>query len=910
MKREPSRRWSRIFKLDARTEVEQELAFHLEQRVRANIARGMDEEAARAAAHERFGDVKTVRAECTDLLIAERRTEARREWMKMSWLDFKLGFRMLVKYPGLTLVGGLALVFAIWVSASAFELIRQAVHPSIPLPQGDRLVRLRNWDTQTNRVEARLLQDFVTWREALKSVEAMGAYSTVTRNLAVGNRVAEPVAVAEITTNAFSLAGIRPLMGRTLLPADEQPAAPPVIVIGYHLWHSRFDAAGDVIGQTVKLGGVQSTIVGVMPEGFGFPISHSLWSPLRLNPLEYARRDGPGISVFGRLARGASLEQAEAELTTLGQRASADFPDTHAFLRPQILPYAKSVFITRPDDAAFLMSFNLLLFMLLVLICGNVGLLMFARAATRESEIIVRNALGASRGRIIAQLFAEALVLGTAAAALGLAAAGFGLRWVISAVEADLMSGDKLPFWFTPSLSPSTIVYVVLLTLLGAAIAGVLPALKVTRGLQARLREAAAGSGLSVGGVWTVVIVAQIAVTVAFPFFGFMLRREAVQLREFDVGIPDHEYLTVRLRMDRTAADGFTQVPAEEFAARYRANYLELERRLEAEPAVTSVTYADELPRMNHPAPLVDLDPGGGAPLLPQWPGYRVSSAWVDPGFFDALEVPIIAGRGFRASDVGSDHTVIIVNESFVKRVLGGRNAIGRRIKRSSYERDSDRKAAPDEPWYEIIGVVKDLGMSVERDDPRVAGFYLPAAPGAADPMRLVIHVKGDPAAFGPRLRSVATSVDPSLRLYDLMPLSQVSQGELQLYAFWFRMIAIVSAIALMLSLSSIYAVMAFTVSRRTREIGIRMALGSKAGTVVAAILRRPLTQVALGILAGATLIAVIAGLTVEGKALGLKHAPVLSAYALLMMAVCMLACIVPARRALRVQPIDALKAD
>jgi putative ABC transport system permease protein len=907
MKREPSRRWTRIFKMDARTEVDQELAFHFEQRVRDNIARGMDPEAARAAAHERFGDVKAVRAECTDLLNAERRTEARRDWMKMSWLDFKLGFRMLVKYPVLTLAGGFAMAFAIWVGAGAFELIRQAVHPSIPLPQGDRLVAIRNWDTKTSRVEAQVLQDFVTWRDELKSVEAIGAYRTVERNLAPINRQAEPVAVAEITTNAFSLAGIRPLMGRTLVPADEQAAAPPVIVIGYDLWQRRFDGAADVIGQTVKLGGVQSTIVGVMPEGFGFPVSHSLWSPLRLNPLEYARRDGPGISVFGRLAGGVSLEQAQAELTALGQRASVDFPDTHEFLRPQILPYAKSVFNMRARESALLLSSNLFLVMLLVLICGNVALLMFARAATRESEIIVRNALGASRGRIIAQLFAEALVLGTAAAALGLAAAGFGLRWAIGVVEADLMSGMKLPFWFSAKLSPTTIVYAAVLTLMGAAIAGVLPALKVTRGLQARLREAASGSGLSFGGVWTVVIVAQIAVTVAFPFVGYVLRWEAVQLREFNVGIPDHEYLTVRLEMDRTAADGITELPADEFAARYRASYLELERRLEAEPAVANVTFASNLPRMYHPHRLVDLDAGGGAPLHPQWPAYRVSSAWVDPGFFDALEVPIIAGRGFRPSDVGSDHRIIVVNESFVKRVLGGRNAIGRRIKHAYYERDGNRKAGPDEPWYEIVGVVKDLGMSVGEWDPKIAGFYHPAAPSAAYPLRLAIHVKGDPAAFGPRLRSIAGSVDPSLRLYDPMPLSQVSQSELQFYAFWFRLVLIVSAIALMLSLSGIYAVMAFTVSRRHREIGIRVALGSKAGPVVAAILRRPLMQVSLGILVGGL---IITALFVTSDMLTAKQLALIVTYALFMMAVCMLACVVPTRRALRVQPIDALKAD
>jgi hypothetical protein len=297
--------------------------------------------------------------------------------------------------------------------------------------------------------------------------------------------------------------------------------------------------------------------------------------------------------------------------------------------------------------------------------------------------------LGASRGRIVAQLFAEALVLGGVAAAVGLAAAGFGLRWVMGVVEGEFLSGNPLPFWFTDRLSTTTLLYTALLTVLGAVIAGVVPGLKVTRALGARLKQASAGGGgLKFGGVWTAVIVAQIAVTVAFPVVTLDVRRNAVDIRKTDIGVPAQEYLTLRLEMDRetsTGADADTSRAA--FVARYRAAYQELARRVEGEPSVTGVAFAERLPRTYHPHRLVDVDDGGAAPLRPEWPAYRVSSAGVGPGFFDVFAAPVIAGRPFSAADHAADYGVpgadgarggvVIVNQSFVQRVLGGRNPIG-----------------------------------------------------------------------------------------------------------------------------------------------------------------------------------------------------------------------------------------
>ncbi|MGH7483754.1 MAG: ABC transporter permease [Longimicrobiales bacterium] len=834
----------------------------------------------------------------------------------MSWLDFKLGFRMLVKYPVLTLVGGLAMAFAIWIGAGTFELVTRVIDPTLPLPDGHRIVGIQNRDLASADLDEPGLHDFVTWREELESIESLGAFRTFERNLIVGEGPGEPIEVSAISASAFRVARVPPLLGRVLIEEDEQSGAPAIVLIGHEVWQTRFESDPGVVGRELRLGDARHTVIGVMPEGFAFPVNDRLWVPLRLEVLDYERGAGPAVHVFGRLAPGATLEEAQAELATLGRRVAADFLETHEHLRPTVMPYAESLFPMRVDMVlrAGIYSINLLGVLLIVLMCGNVALLMFARAATRENEITIRYAMGASRGRIIAQLFAEALVLGALAAVVGLTAAGFGLSWFFDSVVAELSDGERLPFWIDASLSPATVLYAGVLTVLGASLAGVVPALKATRGVEARLRQASAGGGgFRFGGVWTAVIVAQVAITVFVPIFAYIVQFDVIRLRTADVGFAEEEYLTARLEQDRQApVAAASDTSRAESLAGSRAIYQELERRLAAEPGVLGVTFADRLPRMYHPWNLVELDEGGAAPLDPHWPAYRVSSASVAPDYFDVLDAPILAGRGFHTADVGSrpgvEPGVVVVNQSFVKLVLGGRNPIGRHV-RYTLQDESDA-FSPDRPspWYEIVGVVPDLGTNLgvsSAGDPKVAAVYHPIAPGTASPSHVALHVRGDPAAFAPRLRGVATAVDPTLRLYDVMPLDELSDSALDFLYFWLAMIALVVAITLLLSLAGIYAVMSFTVTQRTREIGIRIALGADRRRLIVEIFKRPLAQIALGIVVGAGMLVALWGGVPSAEGVALILASVA-----LMVAAGVLACLLPTRRALAIQPTQALKAD
>ena len=805
-----------------------------------------------------------------------------------SWLDFKVGFRMLARYPGLTLVGTVAIAVAISLGTLYFEGLNKWQHPRLPTRDAERVVSIRNWDMSAQKTEAKSLHDFALWREQVKTMDHLGASISFVRNLVTADGHVEPARGAEMSANAFGMLGTPPLLGRTLTVQDERVEEPPVVVLSHALWTTRFASDPAVVGRTVKLGTASATIVGVMPEGFGFPVNQRIWAPLRETGATLAPRTGPDVSIFGRLKPGASLDDAQAELNLIGARMATSDPTTHEHLRPRVTKYGEP--LIGSGEARMIVNIlymvNVVFLLLLAIVCTNVATLVFARTATRGWEIAVRNALGASRSRIVSQLFIEALVLAGIAAVVGLLVAKTSLRVGLGMFG----SGGALPYWIDDSLSWRTVAYAAVLTLFGATIIGILPALRVTKvNVQDALRsEGAARSGLRFGGFWTAVIVLQVAITVAFmPLAGGGVF-ESNRFKQRAEGIGAERYLTAQVGIDRE----YYGSDSAAFASRALNSFDELERRLLAEPGVDRVAFADRLPVMDQFKYSIEVDSTTGVPT----DALRVSTlVQVSRGFFDAFGTSVVSGRGFAPSDFEKGR-VLLVNESFVKYVLGGRSPIGQRVRVESGE---DKSVAGKE-WYEIVGMVKDFGWQLQEPQEQSA-MYRPRPPLVGG-VNLAVRVR-DPEQFATRLRTIALDVDPTIRLTDVQPLTDVGGSEAKLNWTLTWVAWLVSSIVLLLSATGIHALMSFTVTRRTKEIGIRAALGASQQRLVTEIFSRAFLQISLGVLVGS-------GLALLWGVDSMRGVWLLLAADGVMMLVGLTACALPLRRALRINPTEALRAE
>jgi predicted permease len=594
------------------------------------------------------------------------------------------------------------------------------------------------------------------------------------------------------------------------------------------------------------------------------------------------------VSIFGRLAPDASMDEARAELAAIGSRLAASYPETHKDLRPRVTTYAKP--LAEGGEALFITNLlyvvNGVFLMLLAIISTNVATLVFARTATRGWEITVRSAIGASRGRIVTQLFIEALVLVGVAALVGLLLAKVSLRWAVGM----LATSDGMPFWINDGLSWKTVLYTALLTLFGAAIIGILPALRVTKkNVQDALRsEGAARSGLRFGGFWTTVIVVQVAITVAFLPLAAGGVFESNRFRQRAEGIGAERYITASVGIDREdhGADSAA------LEARERASLDELERRLGEEPGVQAVAFADRLPVEDQFKYQIEVDTTTGAPTT----GLRTSTlVHVSGGFFDAFGTSVVAGRDFEPLDFETGR-VMIVNESFARHVFGQRNPIGQRVRVVSGEVSS----VTGEEWYEVVGMVRDFGWQLPLPHEQSA-MYRPSLP--ADRASSLAVRAGDPDALATRLRTLAAEIDPTIRLTDVQPLAQVGGGEAKMNWTLTSVAWLISFIVLLLSATGIHSLMSFTVARRTREIGIRVALGARPGRIVSGIFARALLQISVGILAGSGL-AALWGLG------STRQVMLLLAANALMLIVGLAACAVPVVRALRIDPTEALRTE
>ena len=814
----------------------------------------------------------------------------------VSWLDWKLGARMLLKYPALTFIGGLSLAAAIAIGVVGIEVAGELLYKRLPFDQGSRVVRLETQDAAASRVEPRVLHDFAIWRRSLKTVAELGAARVSERNVLTGEGRVEALSVAEITASAFPLTRVPPLLGRTLQPTDDSQGAEPVVVLGYDVWQRQFLHDPAIIGRVVTVGRTARTVVGVMPPRFGFPRNQQVWVPLLVE--DAAPREGPAVQVFGRLADGASWQDAAAELDVVSARFAANQPTTHAQLRTRVRAFAGRT----PGDPLRLedLAVHAIVLLLLGAVSANVATLIFARTAMRESEMVVRHALGASRARVVAQIVTESLVLALAAALLGLVVAQTTVRYAWA--QASQITGDSLPFWVDLQLEPVTIAYALLLALVAAALIGLLPALKATGGSVLRGLQGITSTGgtMKFGGIWSFIVGAQVACTLLFVPAAVGIFTNSLQNESRWPAFPTERYLTLRLQMDNEALAGERGVPDDgQIGARRARAYEELASRLREEPGVTHVTHGDRLPTMSPEWVAVEMEQDGAPPVRLHGnyeSGFAMAA--VGAGYHDAFGAKIVAGRGLHTADAGTPNGPVVVNEAFMRVV--GRNPVGARVR--TLQRGGERELGP---WHEIVGVVTDLGMLFPADWSGAAYIYRAASAAELDPVVVAVRVEGDAAPLAPRVAALARQVDAGLHLRDIVTLDDIVAQEHIRMVGGSVVFGSVLLVALVFSAASLYALMAVAVQRRTREIGIRIALGATPRYVLRSVFARAGRQLGGGIIAGNSLILLLAW-RADSLTADLLVSSVITS--VIMAAVGMLACAAPARRALRVQPTEALR--
>jgi putative ABC transport system permease protein len=905
--------WEGVFRRrESDAELRDEFQLHMELRAADLVKAGMAPDEAERVARAEFGGVFD-------------RTQAVREARGLGWLDalrfsaldFKLGARMLRRYPGLTIIASLSMGVAIAIGAAVLSVLTLLSDPKLPLPEGERIVSMRLWNTRTWAPEYRIVHEFAQWRSELKTVRDVTAFRGAMRNIIAPDGTFEPTRAVSMTASGFRVAGVAPHLGRYLLEGDEEPGAKLVAVLGYDVWQSRFGGDTGIVGREVMLGAAMHTIVGVMPEGFHFPIHYSLWVPFVLDPLKHRPHEGPIISAFGRLAPGATVEAARAELGALADRNNLQAHESEATLKASVVPYAQSwVDLDTPDGQLGMQTARLLVVLLLTLISVNIAILVYARTATRQREIAVRTALGASRVRIVTQLFGESLLLASVGAVIGL-----GIVGVIAAnIEATLplMGVTGLPYWLRFDISGATVRHVVLLAVSAAAMIGILPALQVTgRRVQRSLQHFAGGqASVRMGKTWTALIVIEVAITVAVLPTTLFIAGTWVRSAFSQPGFAAGEVLSASVTMERDFQD---EAPSTSenlaFFARYFAARDELLRRVRADDRVRAATFAQDaagsesynrwdldtaglaLARVNRH----DLK-GGRLPTPPDpfAAELAVRARWavVEIDYMKALDIPLIAGRSFGPADADSMATTVLVNRSFVESNLQGHNAVGRRLRTIVFGRGREVHYGP---WMQIVGVVGDFPNIVDLDRPSAAVYQ---ASNSRRMFPVTLHVRTvapDATAYADRLRATAVAVLPALQLREVLPMDDVIRNQglpLKLVALG---LIIVTMSVVILSAAGIYSLMSVVVTQRRREIGIRIALGADRRHVLSGVFKRTAGQVSVGIAFGIA----IAG---PVRAYGGSPLTVLPIVAVLAMVIGVMAALGPARQALSIQPTEVLK--
>lgn len=804
-------------------------------------------------------------------------------------LDLRLAVRSARRHWGLSLLTIVAIAFGIGATTAGFGLIAGAFFSPLPFPGGDRIHEVVDYNTTRSIALWMSGEEYVRRRDVLTSFEFFGAYQS--RAVVLGTE--RRVIARFITPEILAMTETPPLMGRLPEAADALAGAEPVVVLPYDLWQSALGGEAGVIGSRVEIAGVDRTVIAVMPPDFAFPWGYEIWIPM--DPRGMTDR----VQVIGKLREGVNAEAARAELAVVARPDPRQVQSPDDVIRPLVTPLNRPV--TGDAQLLFLAAPLGALVLLLVVMATNVATVVLARNAARSGELAVRVAMGASRRRVIGLLVLEVGVTVIVAAAAGLVLAQTGLRLLENWIT-------DLPFWIDLSVDLRVVAFTMALAALATAVAGLVPALRTTKGsLHDNLKDG--GRGTSVvrfGRATDAIIISELGISVGFLAAAAILGQSLLSFGFARYGLPSEETLVAQVYFGQPPelADPDVFHSPEERATIWDAFFADatrqrarlLDRTLEL-PGVRTAAVGSRFPGDESETAFIEVENGGrGSPR-------RAELAAVGEGYFELLGAAPLQGRDFSAAERTGEIRVALVDQPFIDAHLGGGNAIGRRIRLASDANSGDASA---QPWLEIVGVMPDLGLAV-GDPARGGTVYTPIAP--TNILWLGIRGDGSPWRWTPGLIEAAREVDPAIRVQGTQTLEDMMMVPVTLYRALGIGFLVLGGIALLLSAASLHAVTASAVTRRTREMGIRRALGAPSGTLVVSTVRRAAIQLGAGILLGAGIAFGLLQLAaIFPWRLGPGNPAVLAAVPLVLGLALLLALAGPLARALSIRPADALR--
>jgi putative ABC transport system permease protein len=857
-----------------------ELQSHLEMLTEDNIRKGLSPEEARRQAAIRLGAA-------TSLQSQHRDTRGFRPLEEIVQ-DLRFAIRLMRKERWVSAAAIAAIALGIGANTVGFSIINAAFIRGFSFDRAEELHAI-SWRPTRGRRLPSSAPDLDDWRQA-SSVAALGASTFGAINISDDRAAPEQTQGSRVTANLFDVLRQPALLGRTFVHGEDRPGADPVVIIGYDIWTERFDRDPDVIGRILRVNGSPATIIGVMPEQMKFPENSDLWVPY-LPTEAQSSRDVRVLSVFARLKAGVTKQQASAEIDGIAQRILKDHPElTKSAVGGQVETLHER-FLNGAAPRMFVIIMGAVIFVLLIA-CANVANLLLSRAMYRSREVAVRHSLGATRPRILRQLLIESIALSSLGGVGGLALAAFGLRAFDAAIQAS-----GAPYWLRFTIDARVLFYVAAVCVATGVLFGLAPALHLVRdGQLDTLKEGARGSAGSrrTGRLGSTMVVVELVLTIVLLCGAGLMLRSFTALYAADPGFNVDGL--ARMRMQLPPSNYSTP------AARLRF-FEQLLPKVETIPGVQFAAFTTSVPPRDDEEWRFEVDGRRYAEDERRpWTG----TVSITPGYFTVLGVSITRGRAFTDTDGAAGAETIVIGQVFADRFFPGEDPIGRRIR--FIPRDDEKEP---QPWRTIVGVVAPFQQGSDSEAFRSPVIYLPFRQVAPRTASLIVRSAVPPVSVMTAVRAAVQAIDADQPVFTVETLAGVFANERSIYRIFSTLFAVLASIGLLLSAIGVYGVIAYAVTQRTQEIGVRMAIGADGWDVSWMFLRRGLIQLGVALLIG---LPAALGLGIVAQFRLVEVAPTdpitLIGVTLVLTLVAAIACVVPARKAARVDPMTALRAE